>query len=117
MKKISNDKDARPNLVPFSFPAPEARVVSLVGDFNSWDPKAMPMDKGSDGVWCLRVALKPGSHQYRFIADGIWQDDPAAQQKTANVMGSENCVKIVAAEIIGGRTPRPSSTVLRGIRL
>jgi hypothetical protein len=46
-------------------------------------------------VWHLNVGLKPGRHEYRFIADGVWRDDPNAQQKTANALGGENCVKIV----------------------
>jgi 1,4-alpha-glucan branching enzyme len=81
--------------IQFSFPAPGARQVSLAGDFNNWDPRSMPMRKGNDGVWRTSVPLKPGRHEYRFLADGVWQDDPAAPQKTANVMGSENCVKHV----------------------
>jgi len=90
-----NDKSLKQSLIPFAFPAPAARQVSLAGDFNNWDPKAMPMHKGADGVWHLSVTLKPGRHEYRFVADGVWQDDPAAQQRTANAMGSENCVKTV----------------------
>lgn len=93
---ISKDNSFKPSPVPFAFPAPAARQVSLAGDFNNWDPKAMPMHKGPDGVWHLSVALKPGRHEYRYIADGVWQDDPDAQQRTANALGSENCVKTVA---------------------
>ena len=91
-----NDRSLKQNPIPFAFQAPTARQVSLAGDFNNWDPKAMPMRKHSDGVWHLNVALKPGRHEYRFIADGVWQDDPNAEQRTANAMGSENCVKIVS---------------------
>ena len=79
----------------FSFPAPAARQVSLAGDFNNLDGKAGPMRKGSDGVWQLSVALKPGRYEYRFVADEVWCDDPAAKQKTANPHGSQNCVRIV----------------------
>ena len=117
MKKTSNDAEVRPNLIPFAFPAPEARQVSLAGDFNNWDPLAMPMDKGVDGVWCLRVALKPGRHEYRFVADGVWRDDPATPQRIANGIGGENCVKTVGAEMITGQGPWQSSTVPRGITL
>ena len=92
---FSNHKGFKQSSIPFTFPAPAARQVSLAGDFNNWDPKAMPMHKGPDGIWHLSVALKPGRHEYRFIADGVWQDDPAAHQRTANSMGSENCVKTV----------------------
>jgi 1,4-alpha-glucan branching enzyme len=82
-------------MTQFAFPAATARQVSLAGDFNNWDPKAGPMHKGPDGVWHLSVALKPGRHEYRFLADEVWCDDPAAQQKAANSLGTENCVRIV----------------------
>jgi 1,4-alpha-glucan branching enzyme len=82
-------------MTPFAFPAPAARQVSLAGDFNNWDPKAGPMHKGPDGVWHLGVALKPGRYEYRFVADELWCDDPAAELKTANAMGTENSVRIV----------------------
>jgi len=93
---LSNHKSLKQSSTPFVFTAPAARQVSLAGDFNHWDPTATPMHQGADGVWHLSVALKPGRHEYRFIADGVWQDDPAAQQRTANGLGSENCVKTVA---------------------
>jgi 1,4-alpha-glucan branching enzyme len=92
---LSNDRNHKQSSIPFTFPAPTAREVSLAGDFNKWDPKAMPMRKGADGVWHLNVTLTPGRHEYRFVADGVWQDDPAAQHRTANTLGGENCVKIV----------------------
>lgn len=79
----------------FTFPAPAARQVSLVGDFNNWDTKAGPMHKGPDGIWHLGVALNPGRYEYRFFADDVWCNDPAAQQMTRNPLGSENCVRMV----------------------
>jgi 1,4-alpha-glucan branching enzyme len=79
-------------LTRFAFSAAAARQVSLAGDFNNWDTKASPMHKGPDGVWHLAVALPPGRHEYRFFADEVWCNDPAAQQKVANSLGTENCV-------------------------
>lgn len=91
---LSNYKSARPITIFFAFPAAAARRVSLAGDFNNWDLEDMPMYKGSDGVWYLSVSLTPGRHEYRFIADGVCQ-------------GSENCVKTVSAEFIGGQVKPP----------
>lgn len=90
-KNLGNDN----RMTQFVFPAASARQVSLAGDFNSWDTKASPMHKGPDGVWHLGVALKPGRYEYRFFVDEIWCNDPAAQEKAANSMGTENCVRIV----------------------
>ena len=94
---LLNNKSPKPSSTQFAFPAPEAQKVSLAGDFNNWDSKATPMHKGTDGVWHVGVALGPGRHEYRFVADGVWQDDPAAQQRAANSLGTENCVRIVGA--------------------
>lgn len=53
------------------------------------------MHRAPDGVWHLGVALKPGRYEYRFFADEVWCNDPAAQEKAANSMGTENCARIV----------------------
>jgi 1,4-alpha-glucan branching enzyme len=82
-------------MTQFAFAAPTARQVSLAAEFNNWDPKAGRMQKCPDGVWRLSVALKPGRYEYRFLADEVWCDDPNAQQKAANSMGTQNCVCIV----------------------
>jgi len=87
-------------MTQFALPAATARQVSLAGDFNNWNTKISPMHKGPDGVWHLGVALKPGRHQYRFFADGVWCDDPTAQQKAANSMGTENCVRVVSTILL-----------------
>lgn len=94
MPQPNNNPIKLNRMTQFAFPAPTARRVCLVGDFNNWDTKVGPMHKATDGVWHLGVALKPGRYEYRFLADEIWCNDPAAQ-KTANSMGTENCVRIV----------------------
>ena len=94
---LLNSKSPKPSSIQFAFPAPQARQVSLAGDFNNWDPKATPMHKAADGVWHVGVPLGPGQHEYRFVADGVWQDDPAAQQRTSNALGTQNCVKTVGS--------------------
>ena len=91
-------------MTQFAFQAPTARQVSLAGEFNNWDTQARPMHKGPDGVWHLSVALRPGRYEYRFFADGVWCDDPAAQQRAANSLGTENCVCVVSS----GRVKDPS---------
>ena len=91
----NNNLTTSNRMTQFAFPAPTARQVFLAGDFNNWDTKAGPMHKGPDGVWHLSVALKPGRYEYRFLADEVWCDDPAAQQMAKNYLGTANCVRIV----------------------
>jgi 1,4-alpha-glucan branching enzyme len=81
----------------FAFEAPTSQRVSLAGNFNNWDTNAAPMHKGADGIWRLSLPLGPGQYEYRFYADGVWRDDPGAQQRAANALGTENCVRIVTA--------------------
>jgi len=51
--------------VAFAVWAPNARRVSVVGDFNSWDGRRMPM-RQVNGFWELFVpALRPG-HVYKY---------------------------------------------------
>ncbi|MDZ7729676.1 MAG: 1,4-alpha-glucan branching protein GlgB [Dehalococcoidia bacterium] len=64
--------------VSFSVWAPNARGVSLIGDFNAWQAGVMPMRTlGSTGVWELFVpGLGPGE-RYKFAvqgADGVRRD-------------------------------------------
>lgn len=82
-------------LVTFSFDAPQASNVSLLGCFNAWDSHATPLKKNEEGVWTCTVSIEPGEHQYRFIVDGEWQDDPRNQNRCWNEFGTENCVLAV----------------------
>ncbi len=58
--------------------APEAREVSVVGDFNDWQPGVNPMKRQPDGGWTVQVTLHHGHHLYRFLVDGTSVLDPRA---------------------------------------
>jgi 1,4-alpha-glucan branching enzyme len=73
--------------VNFICNAPQAKTVSLVGDFNHWDPKAHPMHLRPDGAWLLKVELRHGHHRYAFLVDGNLTLDPQAQGITRNDQG------------------------------
>jgi 1,4-alpha-glucan branching enzyme len=72
------------HLVDFFCHAPEAKQVSLIGDFNGWQPAAHPMKRMSDGGWYLRLELPHGHHQYLFLVDGKPMLDPNAMGKVHN---------------------------------
>ena len=67
--------------------APQAKSVSLVGDFNHWDPAAHPMNRMPDHSWLLKLELKHGHHRYAFLVDGVLTLDPHAQGITRNDKG------------------------------
>ena len=78
--------------VNFICRAPQARSVSLVGDFNGWNPLAHPMKQMPDRSWLLTVELKHGHHRYAFLADGVLTLDPHAQGITRNDKGERVCL-------------------------
>jgi 1,4-alpha-glucan branching enzyme len=63
-----------------TFIVEDQRPVSVVGDFNGWDPYAHPMAVGDDGLRRARVVLPPGTDiRFRYLADGdAWYDDADA---------------------------------------
>ena len=78
--------------VEFSYAAPEANEVYLAGSFNDWNPANLLMHRDQQGIWRLRVVLPVARYEYRFIADGIWNDDPRACAYVPNQFGWCNCV-------------------------
>jgi 1,4-alpha-glucan branching enzyme len=67
--------------------APQAHSVSLVGDFNGWNPAANPMKQMPDKAWFLSVELKHGHHRYAFLIDGTLTVDPRGLGITRNDKG------------------------------
>ena len=77
----------------FEFKGEPRSTVFLAGSFNGWDPAAIPMKEiGQTGVYRATVALPPGRHEYKFVVNGNWYADPAADDCTANPYGTLNSV-------------------------
>ena len=81
--RYSAKRMAKP--VNFFCQAPEARTVSVVGDFNDWRPDAHPMHRQPDGGWSVQIPLHHGHHLYLFLVDGRPTLDPRAQGYGRNV--------------------------------
>lgn len=79
----------------FEFIHANAREVFLAGSFSDWTP--MPMLSLESGRWVKQLTLPPGRHEYRFVMDGEWVDDPAAGEFVPNPHGGRNAVLIVGA--------------------
>ncbi len=67
--------------------ASQAKTVSLVGDFNHWNPSAHPMQRGPDGAWTARIEIRHGHHRYAFLADDQLLLDPQAMGVARNDQG------------------------------
>jgi 1,4-alpha-glucan branching enzyme len=76
----------------FRLYAPSAKKVFLVGSFNNWNAKKAAAKKDSRGTWRAKISLKPGRHEYKFLVDGQWWNDPACTTFISNSFGSQNCV-------------------------
>ena len=50
------------------------------------------------GKWIIRLMLRSGQYEYRFVVDGRWCEDPQAGQRTANPYGGFNSVLLVPLE-------------------
>lgn len=76
-----NRYSAKNNVRPtnFLYFAPQAKNVSVIGDFNNWSPNANPMKRQPDGGWTAQVPLTHGHHHYLFCVDGVTTLDPRAQ--------------------------------------
>lgn len=89
-KKIS--KTGRSCRVTFRVPADavEAGEVSVVGEFNDWDPGADPLVRRKNGAWSATVSIPTGrSYRFRYLADGgHWITDPDADRHVPNRFGS-----------------------------
>ncbi|MBQ9414817.1 MAG: 1,4-alpha-glucan branching protein GlgB [Clostridia bacterium] len=46
--------------------APNARSVSVVGDFNGWDPRRDPMTRRPDGVWEVVIGIVKEYDSYKY---------------------------------------------------
>jgi 1,4-alpha-glucan branching enzyme len=55
--------------------------VSVVGDFNGWEPGLHELKRRKDGTRTVTVSLGPGEHRFRYLAtDGVWLDDEQADR-------------------------------------
>ena len=82
--------------VRFSVAAPNAARVSIVGDFNEWNPTSLPMKRSADGrLWEVEVRLPLGRYSYAFMIDGRLALDPAAPRSAGDDFGTPNSVLMV----------------------
>ncbi len=81
--------------VTFSMPAlTEVETLSVCGEFNGWNPAALPMTRAPDGSWSAVLTLEEGrSFRYRYKDErGNWHNDWHADWYIPNEFGSEDSV-------------------------
>ena len=78
--------------------APTAKTVQVAGTFNDWRPEANPMEHTGSGEWEVRLKLRAGQYEYRFVVDGVWQADPEATRSAPNPYGGVNSVLLLGLD-------------------
>jgi 1,4-alpha-glucan branching enzyme len=75
------------NTIEFRLYKPSARLISLVGDFNNWNPENDLMRRGDDGIWRLSKRLPAGRYRYIYLIDGSGTPDLYNPQSSSTVNG------------------------------
>jgi 1,4-alpha-glucan branching enzyme len=91
-KKVASEKLKEFSGITFSVQAPRANSVFIVGDFNNWSLDDNYKLQKVNGIWMKRLSLDKGSHQYRFVVDGQWLEDPHNPQTIVNPYGELNSI-------------------------
>lgn len=91
---LDPDTDTATATFTVSGPEFDGQQVSIVGDFNDWDPAATPMHKTPGGPYSAAVTLRRGRrYMFRYrIAAGEWLEDADADAYEPNEFGGKNCV-------------------------
>jgi len=77
--------------------AADAKMVTIVGDFNNWDLTENRMKKLKNGDFTLTLDL-PCSREYRFrylIDTNKWENDWFADKYVPNDFGADDSVVVV----------------------
>jgi len=70
---------------------PDAKVVTVAGSFNNWNPDNFIMTK-KQGKWVFPMYLRPGKYTYKFRVDDKWILDPGNDLWEGNEYGTGNSV-------------------------
>ncbi len=86
--------------VTFSFPreaAPEAKKVTIVGDFNGWDKDRILMKRIGSGDFTVTLELEAGrEYRFKYLIDGErWENDWFADKYIPSPHGYDDSVVIV----------------------
>lgn len=93
---IRKTKSTRSGYVRVLFQLPAclwADQIYVVGEFNNWNNRTLPMSQERDGTWRLTLDLVAGkTFEFRYLVDGRWLTDNHADALVDNEFGSQNSV-------------------------
>jgi 1,4-alpha-glucan branching enzyme len=83
----------------FRFFRPDAAEMFLVGDFNSWQPSAVPMAAEPGGFWRCRLSLSEGLYRFRYRSGDQWYVDYAAFGVECGPYGHDSMLRVERKQI------------------
>ena len=83
--------------VTFSVADKEAKTVSVVGDFNNWNPKEGELSQLKNGTFKgVFDVVKDASYEFKYFIDGAFVNEEQADSFIYNEFaGTENSVLVV----------------------
>ncbi|MCB0062502.1 MAG: isoamylase early set domain-containing protein [Caldilineaceae bacterium] len=84
--------------VSFVLPADYPHLpISVVGEFNGWNPAANPLHPQGDGTYSTTVTLENGRrYAFRYLSSsGEWFNEGMADDFEPNGYGRDNSILIV----------------------
>ena len=79
--------------VHFELSVEPGSQVFVAGTFNNWNPTVNPLKDNQDsGHFSTVVRVPTGTHEYKFIVNGVWILDPNCSDWVPNTYGSLNSV-------------------------
>jgi len=74
--------------------APDATVITVVGEFNDWSLNDTPMKKLKNGTFTATLKLSCGNeYKFRYLIDSSrWENDWCADEYMPNAFGGEDSV-------------------------
>jgi 5'-AMP-activated protein kinase regulatory beta subunit len=84
--------------------------VSVTGSFLDWKTELRMERQVADGTFSCTHALEPGTHQYKFIVDGVWRhhpDQPTVHDEVGNINNFVDVVEPTAKHLFPRRPESP----------
>jgi len=74
--------------------APDAKTITVVGDFNNWDMNSAPMKKMKNGDFSVTVKFAHGGeYRFRYLIDSSrWENDWNADGYVPNSFGGDDSI-------------------------
>lgn len=77
--------------VNFTLKTAPGKAVFIAGTFNNWSPDTNRLrERFQTGEYAISLRLPHGQHEYKFVVDGVWENDPDNPDCVMNGLGTLN---------------------------